>query len=41
MTWRCHECGEMFKFYAPAERHMDREHDGGRIEIVIVMEEES
>jgi hypothetical protein len=33
--WRCYRCKELFSAYATVERHVDREHGGGRIECVI------
>jgi hypothetical protein len=32
--WRCHFCGEDFTAYAPAERHVDEQHGGARLECV-------
>lgn len=35
-SWICHTCGDLFRAYAPIERHVDG-HGGGRIECVIVL----
>lgn len=34
--FRCRACGQTFTAYAPAERHVDQVHGGGRIEIVVL-----
>jgi hypothetical protein len=30
--WTCARCGNSYRAYAPAERHIDQEHHAGRIE---------
>jgi uncharacterized C2H2 Zn-finger protein len=39
MTWRCHTCGELFRAYAPAQRHADEAHGGARLEILLELDE--
>jgi hypothetical protein len=35
LRWRCHRCGATFSAWAPAERHANGEHGGGRVELLL------
>lgn len=34
LSWRCATCGEVLTSWAASERHVDREHRAGRLDIL-------